>query len=37
MVSDISHLNEKFGLMELVNLLWLQNISKERMTFLGKE
>ena len=28
---------EKFGLCELVNLLWLRNISKEEMAMLGME
>ena len=32
-----THLCKKFGLLELVNLLWLRNISKEEMAILGME
>ena len=30
-----NHVCNKFGLWELVNLLWLKNINKEGMTMLG--
>ena len=32
-----NHVCEKFGLWELVNLLWFRNISKEGMAMLGME
>ena len=31
------HVCEKFGLWELVNLLWLRNFTNEGMTMLGME